>query len=94
MGTFLFAYGGAMAFFVPGRIGESYFQKERLLLGVLPLFLAVAVLSIAGWFFFGSTNSLKSSRQHSLSTVIAYCFVGSIGMIFLYTVVGALIYQR
>ena len=53
VGTFLFAYGGAMAFFVPGRIGESYFQKERLLLGVLPLFLAVAVLSIAGWFFFG-----------------------------------------
>jgi uncharacterized membrane protein YidH (DUF202 family) len=94
VGTFLWAYGAAMAFFVPGYIGESYFSKGRLLLGVLLLLMAVAVLSMAGWFFFRSAYSLKSPRRTTLPTVIGYCFVGSIGMILLYAVVGALIYQQ
>jgi hypothetical protein len=91
VGTFLLAYGVAMAFFVPGYPGESYFQKNRLLYGVLPSVISVVVLGIAGWFFFRSSKSLQ---RPTLTTLIGYCFVGSIGMILLYAVVGALIYQR
>jgi hypothetical protein len=39
--------GGMMTFLVPGYPRESIFQKERLLLGVLPVLEALEILSIA-----------------------------------------------
>ena len=50
---------------------------------VLPLLAAVAVLGMAGWFFFRSLRSPESSHRPTLSAVITYCFVGSIGLIVL-----------
>jgi hypothetical protein len=83
-----------MTFLVPGYPGESFFQKDRLLLGVLPLLAAMAILSVAGWLFLRSSPSPKSNKGPTLPAMIAYCFFGSIGVIWLVFLVVALIHQR
>jgi hypothetical protein len=94
LGTVVLCSGVIMTFFVPGYPGESFFQKDRLLLGVLPMLAAMAILSMSGWTFLRSVRAPNSSSGPSLSDMIAYCFFGSIGTIWLFFVVAALIHQR
>jgi biotin transporter BioY len=88
-GTVGLSYGFAMTFLVPGTPREGFFQKERVLFGILPLVAAVLALCSAGWLFF---HSVLNPKRH-LSDVIALCIGGAIGAIWLFIVVGA-IYQR
>ena len=89
-GTFGLGYGFAMSFLVPGTLGESYFQRDRILLGNLPLVASVLALTAAGWIFFRSLSEPKITLERA----ITYCIGGAVGLGFLYAVIGALIYQR
>jgi hypothetical protein len=75
---------------VPGIPGEPYFQKNRVLLGTLPLLPAMIMLCVAGWLVFRSAPEPK----WSLEKTVIYCIGSAVGLIFLFVVIGALIYQR
>ena len=88
-GTFGLWYGFAMSFLMPGNPGEAYFQKDRFLLGNLPLLGLPLVLSAAGWMVF---HSLSEPRI-TLGQAINYSIVGAAGLGLVYAVFCALIYQ-
>jgi hypothetical protein len=89
-GTVGLWYGFAMSFLVPGIPGEPYFQRDRVLLGNLPLLGSVIALAAAGWMFFRSVSEPKITLERA----ITYCIGGATGLGFLYAIIGALIYQR
>ena len=80
-------YGFAMSFLVPERPGEPYFQRDRVLLGNLPLLGSVLALSAAGWLLFRSLSEPKITLERA----ITYCIGGAVALGFLYAVIGALI---
>jgi hypothetical protein len=83
-------YGFAMSFLVPGAPGEPYFQKNRMLLGNVPLLASLLMLSAAGWLFLRSVTRPKLT----LGQAITYCVGSAAGLGFVFAVIGALIYQR
>jgi len=89
-GTVGLWYGFAMSFLVPGTPGESYFQRDRILLGNLPLVGSMLALAAAGWMIFRSFSEPKITLERA----ITYCIGGAVGLGFLYAVIGSLIYQR
>ena len=89
-GTLGLWYGFAMSLLVPGTPGESYFQRDRILLGNLPFVGSVLALAAAGWMFFRSLSEPKITLEQA----IAYCIGAAMGLDFLCFVIGALIYQR
>jgi hypothetical protein len=89
-GTFGLWYGFAMSFLVPGTPGESYFQRDRILLGNSPLVGSMLALAAAGWMIFRSFSEPKITLERA----ITYCIGGAVGLGFLYAVIGSLIYQR
>lgn len=88
-GTFGLWYGFVMSFLVPGTPGESYFQRDRILLGNLPLVGSLLALSAAGWMFFRSLSEPKITLERT----ITFCIGGAASLGFLYAVLGALIYK-
>ena len=94
LGTFALAYGWAMTFMVPGEMGESFFSRNRLLLGPAPLLLGIAILGAAGLCVRRALRSSESVDGPSLAVTVGYCVFGSIAAIFLFAVVGSFIYQR
>jgi hypothetical protein len=86
IGTAALYYGFAMTFLVPGAPGEAFFQKDRVLLGMLPLCAAVLTLCLAGWLLF---HSASNPKRH-LSDMIVYCIGGAIGAIWLSFIIGAI----
>jgi hypothetical protein len=92
VGTTLLYFGGTMTFLVPGYPGESFFQKDRLLLGIVPLLAALALFILAAWFF-RSIRFPKASGP-TLPVMIAYFFFGAIGVLWLSFVVAALVHHR
>jgi biotin transporter BioY len=89
-GTAGLYYGFVMSFLVPGILGEPYFQRQRVLLGNIPLAVSVLALCGAGWLFF---TSLREPR-FTLGQTIACCIGGAAGLWVLLAIIGALIYQR
>ena len=90
-GTVGLWYGFAASFLVPGNhLGEPYFQRDRVLLGNLPLLGSVLALAAAGWMLFRSLSEPKIT----LGQAITYCIAGAAGLGFLYAVIGALIFQH
>lgn len=87
--TFGLWYSFAMSFLVPGIPGEPYFQRDRVLLGNVPLLASLRGLCVAGWFL---RSALKS--KITLSEAIIYCMGGAAGLGFLFFVIGAAIHQR
>jgi hypothetical protein len=87
--TFGLWYGFVMSFLVPGMPGEPYFQRDRVLLGNVPLVTSVLALCAAGWFF---RSALKS--KITLSEAIICCIGSAAGLGFLFFVIGAAIHQR
>src|ERR1035441_3387398 len=83
IGTGVLYFGFTMTFLVPGMLGEPFFQKDRVLLGMLPLLAALLLLCSAGWLLFRSVSTPK----RNLSDMIAYCFGAAIGMIFLFFII-------
>ena len=61
-----------MSFLVPGAPGEPYFQRDRVLLGNVPLVASLLSLSAAGWLFFRSASDPKITLEKS----ITYCVMG------------------
>jgi hypothetical protein len=88
--TFGLWHGFAMSFLVPHLPGEPYFQRNRVLLGNIPLLAAVLALCSAGWLFFRSASEPKIT----LGETIAYSVVGAAGLCFLFFVIGSAIHQR
>jgi hypothetical protein len=88
--TFGLWYGFAMSFLVPSLPGEPYFQRNRVLLGNIPLLAAVLALCAAGWLFFRSASEPKIT----LGETIACSVAGAAGLCFLFVVIGSAIYQR
>jgi len=70
--------------------GEPYFQKERVLLGNLPLLASLTALSEAGWLLVRSLSEPKISLERA----IAYCMGGAVGLGFLFAILGLLLNQR
>lgn len=66
-GTFGLWYGFAMSFLVHGTPGESYFQKDRILLGNLPLVGSMLALTAAGWMFFRSFSEPKITLERAIT---------------------------
>jgi hypothetical protein len=87
--TFGLWYGFAMSFLVPGIPGAPYFQRQRVLLGNVPLVASMLALCAAGWFF---RSAIKS--KITLSEAIIYCIGVAAGLGFLFFVIGAAIHQR
>lgn len=94
IGTIAFYFGGMMTFFVPGDPGEPFFQKDRVLRGILPLLGAISILSLAGWFFLRSVRGNGTASGPGLPTMIAYCILGAIGAFWLFFMAIALISYR
>jgi len=88
--TFGLWYGFAMSFLVPGIPGEPYFQRDRVLLGNVPLVASVLALCAAGWLFFRSASDPKVT----LEKTITYCVAGAAGLLFLLAVIGSVIHKR
>jgi biotin transporter BioY len=88
--TFGLWYGFAMSFLVPGIPGEPYFQRNRVLLGNVPLVASVLALCAAGWLIFRATSEPKITVEKT----ITYCVAGAAGLCFLFAVIGSAIYQR
>ena len=86
IGTAALYFGVVMTFLLPGSPGESFFQKDRILLGMLPLGGAVVALCTAGVLLFRSASNPK----RSLSDMIAYCIGGAIATIWLFFILGAI----
>jgi hypothetical protein len=84
-------YGGVMTFLVPGDIGESFFQKDRLLFGILPFLLGIGILVLAGWFLYRSNLFAKASPRPRLIDVAAVCIVRAIGTIWQFFLIGSLL---
>jgi len=91
IGTAAFYYGATMTFLVPGTPGESFFQKDRVIFGILPLLAALAILSLAGWLFLRSVKGSAVSKSTTLPTMIAYCILGAIGALWLCFIAVAII---
>jgi hypothetical protein len=91
VGGFAFYYGAVMAFFVPGYRGESYFQKDRVLLGILPFLLGIGILSLAGWLF---SKLAPNPTPEGAAKAIGYCFAAVFAILLLLAMVGSYLYQR
>jgi hypothetical protein len=89
VGSAALYYGFVMTFLVPGNLGESFFQRNRVLLGMLPLCAGFLELCWAGWLFF---RSVPYPKRHLLDMIV-YCIGGAIGAIWVFLILGAL-YQR
>jgi hypothetical protein len=89
LGTVALYFGFAMSFLVPGLPGEPYFQKDRILLGNLPLAVSVILLCIAAWLFRSWTKS-----KVSLDTAVMYSIGAAVVSLLLFAMVGAAVYQR
>jgi hypothetical protein len=87
IGTASLCMGFVNSFLIPELPGESYFQRDRLLLGNLPLLAALPALILAGSLFHCSS----AIRRHR-SDVVMYCIGAAIGIIFLLFIAGG-IYQ-
>jgi hypothetical protein len=78
-----------MSFLVPGFPGEPYFQRDRILLGYLPLAGSLLGLAAAGWMFFNSLSQPKIT----LEKTITGCIGLATALGFLYALVLSLLYQ-
>lgn len=90
LGTVALAFGFAMSFLVPGTPGDHYFQRNRVLFGNLPLLAAILMLFLSGWLLHRSVPESK----RNLPDTIACCIGGSVGLICVFAMVGALVHQR
>jgi hypothetical protein len=80
-----------MAFFVPGYRGEAYFQKDRVLLGILPFSLGICLISVAGWLF---SKLAANPTPEGTAKTIGYCFAAVIGTLLFLAMLGSYLYQR
>jgi len=92
-GWFCFAAGFAGAFLVPGYRGEPYFQRFRIVYGILPLLGGATLLSLSGRLFFFALPSAWRSTA-TLGRVIGCCFLSAFGIMMAYAAIGSAIYER
>jgi uncharacterized membrane protein YidH (DUF202 family) len=85
-GTFALSYGFAETFLVPGTPGETFFQRDRVLFGLLPLAIAISILCLAGWFF----ARASSNPKRRLSDTITCCIGGAVITVFACFILAAL----
>jgi uncharacterized membrane protein len=88
-GTFALSYGFAETFLVPGTPGETFFQKDRVLFGLLPLATAILILCLAGWLF----TRASTNPKRRLSDTITYCIGGAVITIWALIIIAA-VYQK
>jgi MFS family permease len=78
---FLFYYGTAMLFLVPGYPGENYLKslvEGRFLYGVVPFLSSIGIIAFAGWLWD------RSHESHNLRRSIGRAFSFAIGAIILF----------
>lgn len=71
-----------MLLVVPGYPGESYFAAKRMLYGILPTLLSVALLFTVGWLWTrsGSSVGLGKSIVNSFSRAVGSLVLFWIGL--------------
>jgi hypothetical protein len=89
-GTVALWYGFAMSFLVPGTPGAAYFQKDRVLLGNLPLAASPAVLCAASWM---ATRALQKPSIR-LRTATLYSVASAAALLIVFLRIGALVHLR
>ena len=64
--------GTVMLLFVPGYPGETYFAPKRMLYGIPPTVLSIALLVTAAWLWTrsGSSTSLRKAIANSFSLAL------------------------
>lgn len=77
--------GAVMLLFVPGYPGESYFAAKRMLYGIPPTLLSIALLVTAAWLW------TRSGSAISVRKAIANSFSLAIGILLLFGIVAMII---
>ncbi len=70
----LLYYGSVMLFLVPGSPHEAYFQRNRVIFGVLPVLLSLGLLVAVGRVSKGLANERRSVRG-GIVNLFAYAIV-------------------
>lgn len=77
LGCFFLYYGAVMLLLVPQFPAEHYLVWGRVVYGILPIILSVALLTLAGWLWRRAGGSL------TLGTYIKRAFLGAVGLVVL-----------
>ena len=99
IGSVLLYYGVGFLLFVPGVPGESYWQKERLTYGVLPLLFSVITALLSTWLAIQTPQPSNSDHLSpepdpvlTLGKSLAYTGVGAV-VVFLLLIVKGLFFR-
>jgi hypothetical protein len=93
LGTAALYRGGVMTFLVPGNPGESFLCRDRLVLGILPLFAALALLTISGYLVRRALPEPIYDDGPTLPAVFSYCLLAALAAIGLVLIVAGLIHS-
>jgi hypothetical protein len=89
VGTLLLAYGAVMLCCVPGYPGESFWQRERILYGLVPLCVAITVFTLVAW----ALIRLRRINLNGMYRTTFWVVISSLAIIWAGTMMAVLLHS-